>query len=128
MPHVWQEEPLVARRICMAFLWWAIWVAFVEGLFIGWFRLNGYGRSDYGEAFVAEPYIRAHMDLPCVYNGGQPCTQAQLAFAHHATTVNFWLDVRDRSVPLFVIALAILIACLIVVVGQYRRTSKEVAT
>lgn len=116
------EEGLpVMRRIRPVFFWWAIWVALGEGLFILWFRLNGYERSDYGEAFVREPYIRAHLDSPCAFNVGQPCTQVQFASVQHATTIDFWLDVRDRSAPFLLIALIIPLTRLIVVIIESRR-------
>lgn len=123
------EEGLpVMQRIRPVFLWWSIWVALGEGLFILWFRLNGSGRSGYGEAFTREPYIRAHLDSTCALNGGQPCTQAQLASVQHATTIDFWLDVRDRSAPFLLIALIILITWLIVVAIESRRVRGANAT
>ena len=111
----------MARRIGATVLWWAVTLALGEGLFILWFHTAGYGRADYGEAFTREPYIRAHLDSPCVFNGGQPCTLAQLASVQHATTIDFWLDVRDRSAPFLLLALVILLARLIVMFNESRR-------
>lgn len=110
------------KRIRMMILVWIVLVSVGSLVFIGLFREFGDGRANYGEAFPHERYIRTHLDKPCAYHRDTPCTQEQLAEYHYETTVDFWLDIRDRLVPVILAALALLLLRIVVfIIRESRR-------
>lgn len=101
------------RRIGFFVLIWAMIVGLGELMFIYWFRVDGTGRHNYGIAFANEQYVRRHLGEPCSFQGGISCTEAQIAEYHHETTVDFWLDVRDNSIPVLLRLFALLVVCVL---------------
>lgn len=97
------------KRLAILVLIWFGLVSLGELTFIGLFRNDGGGRHNYGVAFANEQYVRSHLGKPCSFQLGTTCSEQVLAELHHETTVDFWLDIRDRSVP--VIPRLIILLC-----------------
>jgi len=111
----------VRRRVAIISLWWLLGGGLVEARFIAYFRVNGDGSADYGDAFAREKYMRETLGTgaPCsvVPGSGPPCTQQQVDAWHQTYTSLFWHDVIKYSFP-FVIVFVVLFCAILVVTVQ----------
>lgn len=104
----------MARKLIAIALVWILLTAAGEAIFIGLFRMEGSGRHHYDMIFADEEYVRRNVGKPCNYPWyTYSCSPEQLAFLQHATTVDFWLDVRDKSLPFVLRSFATLLVVLL---------------
>lgn len=117
------------RRIGILAFTWGLLISLGELTFIGWYRVNGSGRHNYDVTFADEQYVRSHLGEPCSFHLGNSCSPQMLAMLHHQTTVDFWLDVRDNSLPVILRLITLLVVCILSMIAwelwqRHRHTLK----